>query len=533
MYKPVRSQIPNTPGVYLYKDENNKIIYVGKAKNLRNRVSTYFNGNHENSPKTQHLVKNIYNAEFIIVDNEVEALLLENKLIKKYNPKYNINLKDSKTYAYIKLTKEKFPKIMSSRIIKKDGDYFGPYTDGGARREILNLAVKIFRLRTCRTLPKRACLNYHIGLCTAPCILNVTEDEYKKQVDAAKEFLKGNTDQVLKKLKQDMVKASIDMKYEVALEKKKHVEAIMHMQEKQKVDLLKDYDQDFIAMLYNPKTGNSIIEIFNVSKGVINGKKEFKFDYDEELFESFIKMYYSQNYTPKEIVVNLEFWKDEDNKKIIENYLEKIRGNKVILTMPKKGEKLSIIKMVENNAKLNFEDNDTLLEIKEKLNLPQVPMVIECFDISNLSYDYNVAGMTRWINGKPDKAGYRKFEIKSFSGKNDDFTAMKEVTFRRYKAIKEGRAENGTFPNLIIIDGGKGQLNAALNSLKELNLQIPIISLAKKEEEIFLPGEEDSRRFPKNSKMMLLIRGIRDSVHNYVVSYNRKKREMRLREEFE
>lgn len=533
MFKPDLKSLPKNPGVYIYKDSLGKIIYVGKAKNLKNRVATYFNKSSDKSPKTKILVSNISDMEYIVVDNEVEALLLENRLIKKNNPKYNINLKDSKTYAYIKISNDKFARVTSSRKVRNDGEYFGPYVDGMQRKELIRLIVKIFKLRTCRKLPKRECLNYHIGICTAPCVGKVSEKDYNVQVKEAIKLLNGNTKDVLKKLKDDMLKASSEMKYELAMEKKNHIEAIMNLQEKQKVDLVKDYDQDFIGCLWDDDKSKVMFQIFNVSRGVIQGRKQFKFDYDENIFEEFIKMYYSQNYVPKEIVVNKNFWMDDLEKDVLEGYLSTIRGSKVSIVYPKRGEKLGLIKMVENNIKMNFSENDVLGEIKDKLNLSVNPDVIECFDISNLGYDYVVAGMTRWVNGEPDKNGNRRFEIKSFKGKNDDFRSMREVIYRRYSAIKEGRECDGVFPDLIIVDGGKGQLASAMESLNRLNLKIPIISLAKKEEEIFMPEREDSLRFDKNSRMMLFIRRVRDSVHNYVITYNRKKRSMRLKDDFE
>ncbi len=526
MLKSKIQSLPKQPGVYLFKDNFDNIIYIGKAKSLRNRVSSYFSQDHKLSPKTRILVKNIVDLDFIIVDNEIESLLLENKLIKKNKPKYNINLKDSKTYSYIKITDEKIPKIVSTRIVNDKGDYFGPYSDGFLRREIVNLVVSIFKLVTKSTYSSKSSLNYDIGLAPAKSLADIDEKWYLEQVQEAKSFLKGNVTKTLNRLKFEMKKASNDKKYEVALERKRQIDAIEHLKEKQNVDLIKGYDQDVIAFVVNDKTNQAIIVLFNVSRGVISGKKEHKFEYDEELFESFVKMYYSQNSIPKEIIVNYDF----EDKDLLEKYLSKNRGSKVNITKPIIGDKLQLVKLAEKNAMINFEENVILKEIKDKLNLPKIPHIIECFDMSNLSYDHLVGGMTRFIDGKPDKDNYRKFEIKSFSKRNDDYASMSEVVYRRYKKLKD---ENRIMPDLIIIDGGKGQLGAALDSLRNLRLQIPIISLAKKEEEIFTIHSQTSLKFDKNSNMMLFIRNIRDSTHNYVIAYNKKKRDMKLREEFE
>lgn len=524
MLKEKLKSLPKNPGVYIFRDRFENIIYIGKAKNLKNRVKSYFSSDHRNSPKTQFLVKNISDLEFIIVDNEVEALLLENRLIKRNKPKYNIDLKDSKTYAYIKITDDKIPKIISARKVTQKGTYFGPYVDGTSRRELIRLVVEIFGMITNTTYSTRSQLNYDIGLAPAPSIDKVDREKYLERLDDVKNFLNGNTSKVLKLLNKEMQEAINVQKYEVAAERKRQIEAINHLNEKQNVDLIKGYDQDVIVMLHN--SNRAVIELFNISKGVISGKKTFRFEYDEELFESFIKMYYSQNSVPKEVIINTEL----EDVYLLEEYLAKNRGLKVNITLPKKGDKLKLIKLVEKNAKLNISENKILKEMKDKLKLPKIPNVIECFDMSNLGKDYLVGAMVQFVDSKPNKEEYRKFEIKSFSGRNDDFAAMKEVLYLRYKKLKDGKL---SLPDLIIIDGGKGQLSSAIDSLRELRLSIPIIALAKKEEEIFMLGSKESLKFNRNSDMMLFIRSVRDEVHRFVISYNRKKREMRLRDEID
>ena len=521
------SQIPKSPGCYIYKDLDGNIIYIGKAKNLVNRIRSYFSSPEQQSIKTKHLVSKIHEIEWIVVDNEVEALLLENNLIKKHRPKYNIDLKDNKRYAYIKITDERFPRILTIRKVTKDGTYFGPYTDGFQRVQLIRTAVSIFKIRTCKTMPKHACLNYHIGICTAPCIKNVDEQQYELQVEKAKEFLKGDMTDTISILYAEMKKYSSELKFEKALERKRQLEAISGIIDKQKVELIKNFDQDVIALIKN--NDDAIFDIFTISKGVILGKSEYKMEYSEGIFEEFLKRYYSSRNIPYEIIVNKKFYETASDKDVLEKYFSKLRNAKVMISYPEKGDKLSLIRLAEKNALMNLEENNVLKELQDALNLPGYPKVIECFDISNLGYEHIVAGMTRFADGRPDKSGYRKFLIRSNMGKQDDFMAMAEAVTRRYKRIKN---EKGEYPDLILIDGGLGQLNASLKSLKALGLKIPIISLAKENEEIYTPNDKVPMQFDKNSKMMLLLREIRDSVHNFVLGYNKKRREMKLREEF-
>ncbi len=527
MFKPIRKSLPDLPGVYIYKDKLGNIIYIGKAKSLKNRVMSYFTSKHENSPKTQFLVKNITSMDFIVVDNEVEALLLENKLIKKHKPKFNLDLKDAKTYAYIKITDERIPKILSTRKVTKNGEYFGPFTDGSLRREIVVLVSKLFNLVTPKTFTSRSSLYYQIGLSPAKSEDEVDLDSYLKKVEEAKEFLRGKkVNAVLKRLKDEMKKCSDELRFEEAMEKKKYIESIEHMKERQKVDLMKNFDQDVVVMVVDDS--QVLIEVLNISRGVISSKKDYKLDFEENVFEEFLRAYYSSHYVPKEIIVSEVISESE----VFEEFLKKIRGSKVSLVNPQRGDKLSLVKLGLKNAKLQMK-NDVLALMKKAFGLPKLPKVVECFDMSNLGKDYLVGGMTRWVDGKRDESGFRKFEIKGFSGRNDDFASMREVVFRRYKRLKE---EKKDFPSLIIVDGGKGQLGAALDALRVLRVDIPIIGVAKgskrDKNEIYLVGRDEPLLFDDNSQMMLFVRQVRDSVHNFVISYNRKKREMRVREEF-
>ncbi len=517
------SGLPKFPGVYLFKDSDGEIIYAGKAKNLKYRVSSYFQSKNH-SPKTALLVSKIASMDFIVVDNEVEALLLENKLIKQHSPKYNISLKDGKTYAYLVMTDESYPRLLTTRKAGKKGTYFGPYVDGSVRSALQELTVSLFKLRVCKTLPRRACLNYHIGLCTAPCIKKVSKEEYGKQAQDALSFLKGNTKEVLTKLEKEMKEASSSLKFEAALVKKRQIEAIHSVEQKQKVDLIKRHDQDAIASIHAGERMHFLV--LPISKGVILGKKEYRFDFEENIAESFLKALYSQAYIPHEILMESEIWKTEEEKIILESYFSQLKGSSVTITCPQRGDKKGLVELARKNLEMGIE-NPTLHELKEKLLLPSLPRIIECFDISNLGSDHIVAGMVQWVDGKPNKSGYRKFRMKTVEAQ-DDFASMKEAVHRRYKRLLE---ENAALPNLIIIDGGVGQLTSALSSLEELGLAIPIIALAKENEEIYLPHTQAPLRFEKNGRMMLLLRGIRDSVHTFALGYSRKRREMVFREE--
>ncbi|MFW6286030.1 MAG: excinuclease ABC subunit UvrC [Nanoarchaeota archaeon] len=521
--------LPNEPGVYIFKDKLNNIIYIGKAKNIKNRVSSYFNLKNQVSYKTKFLVKNIKKIEYIMVNNEIEALLLENKLIKKHKPKYNINLKDDKTYAYLKITDEKIPKIISTRKIDSRGFYFGPYTSGFIRREIEKIIINVFKIVNKKTYSSKSKLNYEIGLSPAKRVEEINLEEYKKNVENTKEFLKGNTKKVLTKLQNEMNEASKNQEYEIANMKKKQIEAIKYLEEKQSVDLIKKHNQDVVIYLTNKKD-KTLIQIFNILKGVINNKKDYKFDYyDDNLFEEFIKMYYSKNSIPNEIIIEKNFFESNESKNLIEKYLTKKRDGKVIITIPQRGEKYKLIQLALKNAQITFGDKDVLYKIKDFLGLSKIPKIIECFDMSNLGFEHLVGGMTRWVDGQEDKRGFRKYKIKSFSGKNDDYTAMKEVIYRRYKRLKD---KNEKLPDLIILDGGKGHLKKSIESLRELKLKIDIIAIAKQEEEIYTIYNKEPLVFEKNSSIMLFLRKVRDRTHNYVISYNRKRREMKLKEGF-
>jgi excinuclease ABC subunit C len=519
------SDIPTDPGVYLYRDETGEILYVGKAKSLRSRVKSYFSST-DQPAKTRQLVSRIRSIDWIVVNNEVEALLLENKLVKQHWPKYNVNLKDAKTFAYISLTREDFPRVLTSRKVARKLESFGPYTDGFTRQDLQRLVVRVFKLRTCKTLPKRACLNYHIHLCSAPCIGKATSEQYVEQVQRARSFLNGNYQQTIEQLKTQMQAASQAQQYETALELRNQILSIRLVTEHQIVDQERRFDQDVLVFR---QVGEKMLAVqMSMRKGVLLGKKEFSVDVQPMIEQEFLKAYYTTNQIPREILLNTPCWQGAEEKKALEEFLSAKRCARVSLTIPRRADKLGLVQLAEKNLESTLDVDSALLDLQNNLNLPVLPRLIECFDISNLGTEHVVSGMVSFKDAKPDKKNYRKFKIKTFKGQ-DDFAAVNEVVTRRYKRLIE---EKTPLPDLVMIDGGPGQVSAAKAALQTLGLQLPLIGLAKEHEEIYLPDESAPRNFSKNSKMMLLLRKTRDAAHDFSLGYNIKRRQMKIREEF-
>jgi len=519
------SQVPNDPGVYLFKDEKNEILYIGKAVNLRSRVRSYFS-NRDQPVKMQHLVSRIRNIDWIIVDNEVEALLLENKLVKQHTPKYNINLKDSKTFAYITFTREPYPRVLTSRKVSPKLESFGPYTDGFMRQDLTRLVVKVFKLRVCKTFPKRPCLSFHIGLCTAPCIGKVTRGQYMEQVEQARTFLKGRYEETIETLNSQMNAASNNYRYERALELRNQIASIQLLTQHQIVDNERSYDQD--VMVFRQYGEKVLIVQIGVRKGVLLGKREFTVDLQPQVQQEFLKAFYTSNQIPHEILINSPCWLDNSEKEALEEFLSTKRGASVKLFVPKRGDNLSLIKLAEKNIESKLGKNSPLVDLQTSLNLPVLPNIIECFDISNLGKEHIVSGMVRFVDAKPDKSNYRRFKMKTVKAQ-DDFASINEVITRRYKRLIDEKAQ---MPDLVVVDGGPGQVSAAKTALQSLGLQLPLIGISKQNEEIYLPEESIPRRYPKDSRMILLLRQIRDATHNFSIGYNRKRRQMKIREEF-
>jgi len=492
--------MPQQPGCYLFKDAKGKVIYIGKAKNLKKRVSSYFNRTNLD-PKTENLVKNIKSTDFIAVDNEKEALILENNLIKKYQPKYNIHLRDSKRYAYIQLTDEHFPKLQIARKKTKTGIFFGPFVSAVQRDYVLQTMIRTFKIRTCKKMPKKPCLRFHINLCDAPCIGNISEQEYINSVRLAKLALRGKTDPLIASLNRKMLKRSDSKEYETALEIRDRISALKKLSERQKMETEREYNEDVIN--YVIKEGKVYLMLFNIYKGTLFNKSEFVFDFLENCIEDFVGQYYSVNPTPKELLLPIK----------VPFYSR--------ITVPKIGEKKKLLDLVKKNIELTFFGEIRKLEqLKIKLKLEDTPYVIECFDISHLGGTSTVGSMVQFRNAAPDKTNYRRFRIRTVHG-IDDYKAIAEVVHRRYSRLKKEEPDILNPPNLIIIDGGKGQLSAALQELKKLGLKIPIISIAKRLEEIYFPGFSHPVRLAKKDIALQFIQQIRDEAHRFAIKYNR------------
>jgi excinuclease ABC subunit C len=491
--------LPEKPGVYIMKDENGVIIYIGKAINLKNRVRQYFQSLAGQTPKVHVMVSQIKDFEYIITNSEVEALILECNLIKKHKPKFNILLKDDKNYPYIKITlNEDYPRILMTRKIEKDGaKYFGPYTSVSDVRQTINFLKKIFSVKSCnKRLPKdigkgRPCLNYHINQCMAPCQGLITKEEYYIIIKDICDFLSGRRDELIDKLEKEMIDASQNMDYEKAALLRDKISSLNNMFEEQKVVSTSLEDQDVVAIARKDKYAS--IQIFFIRNGKLIGRKSYIFenieDDDRELMSSFIKQFYnSSEFIPGEILLQNEI----DDKNTIENWLGKKRNARVYIKVPKKGEKLKLIKMVSQNAMIYLE-NYLKTEGKEKqfyinilrsfaefMEIDNIPFRIEAYDISNTGVTEITGSMVVFENGLPLPKDYRRFRIKSLD-KQDDYAAMQEVVFRRFRKGEEFL----TYPDLILVDGGLGHVNAVLEVLTQYRVNIPVFGMVKDEKHQF------------------------------------------------
>ncbi|MFO7710539.1 MAG: excinuclease ABC subunit UvrC [Candidatus Woesearchaeota archaeon] len=497
-----KTNLPNEPGCYLFKDETDRIIYVGKAKNISKRVNSYFQK--ELDPKTEALVSHIDSVDFIVTRSEVEALILENTLIKRHQPKYNINLKDSKRYAYLKITEEEFPRLVLARRRTK-GTFFGPFVSGQEREYIRRFLTKTFKLRTCKRMPKKPCLRYHINLCTAPCIGGISRKDYEYRVEAVKKVLSGKTHDLIAELEQKMKAYSDSEDFERAKEMRDHIQALKYLENRQTMDRRKRYDEDIIN--YIVENGQVYLLLFNVYKGTLAQKHEFTFEYTPDFFEEFLVQYYSEANRPKEVIVPRE---------VSSVFKEWFR-----VTVPRRGEKRQLLSLVKRNVELTFFGNMKKVEsLQKELGLKEAPTVIECIDISHLSGSSTVGSLVQFRNGRPDKSNYRRFKIKTVEGISDT-DSIAEVVWRRYSRLKK---EGQMLPNLVIIDGGRGQLNAALSELRNIDVVVPIIGLAKREEEVYMPGKE---AFQAKGDAKLFLQEIRDEAHRFAISYHRLLRSKR------
>lgn len=511
--------IPTNPGIYLMKDSDGKIIYIGKAKNLKNRVKSYFLKNQ--NYKTQKLVENISDIEFILTDNESEAFLLESNMIKKHRPRFNIELKDQQRYTYLRISSEKYPRLLVARRIR-DGKFsgkgktFGPFTQGSSKLLTIGTLRKAFQIRICKTLPKKICLEYHLGNCEGPCEFKDAQERYPKHVAALEEVLKGKNQTKIfsKKLEEEMHQASKLQQFERAKDIRDTLIRLESLQTKQNMEYVKNSDEEYFGI--GIKDQSVTVMNFRMINGVIRYSDKFFFDLvGDNSFSNFLYQYYSTHKIPKFILVNTL----PKNKKLLELLLSEQAGFIVKILSPNKGKKKDIINLILKNIRLIHSKGGEpgLVELKEILNLPVIPSIIECFDISNHGTDFAVGSMSRFVGGIPNKSGYRKFKIKTVSGR-DDFAMIGEIIKRRYYRLLE---ENSKLPDLIVIDGGKGQLNAAIKSLKSLGLRLPCISLAKENEEVYVLKNKNPIVIPKDKPSLKILQHARDETHRFGVAYNR------------
>jgi excinuclease ABC subunit C len=544
--------LPSKPGVYMMRDASRRVIYVGKAIVLKNRVRSYFQKSAGHTPKTQRLVEEVADLEWIVTESELEALILESELIKRYHPRFNIRLKDDKRYPYIKVTmQEDFPRVFIVRNMARDGArYYGPFTSSQAVYQSLDLLRRLFPYRTCNReitgQDRRPCFYYHIKLCTGPCIGAISREEYRGVIDNANLFLEGKQEAILKGLEDKMRQEAEGLQFERAAELRDKIGAITKIIERQRVVSGHLNDHDFIAVARDD--GQACVQVFFVRNGKLVGREYFMLtgaqdESDNEVMASFVKQFYEDGvYVPPEILVQTNL----DELAVIQEWLQQRRGTKVLVKVPKRGAKLDVMHMAAENAtetlgKLRAEWEadrskhvEALTELQQALGLPHPPSRIECYDISNVQGTAATGSMVVFVQGVPSKQDYRRFRIKTVLGAND-YASMAEVLRRRFSRAKE-RQENpdpgekedrwAVMPDLLIVDGGKGQLSSAREVMEELGVGgIATAGLAKQEEELFVPGRADSIVLPRGSQGLFLLQRIRDEAHRFAITYHRQLRQ--------
>jgi len=537
--------LPNNPGVYQFKNDKGKVIYVGKAINLKNRVRSYFLAGNQ-SAKTAALVSKTHDLELIATDNEIEALVLENNLIKELKPRYNVNLRDDKSYPFIKVTDEPFPRIYPTRRLVRDGSkYFGPYTSVQSMKASLRMINQLFKIRSCKLIINqeaidkkkfKVCLDYHIKKCDGPCEGLISEKDYGDMVGEVVKALKGKTDDLIDDLNVKMKHLVDTLEFEKAAELRDRLEQLKIISSKQKIVSDDFEDRDIISLAYEAK--DSACSVFNIRNGKLVGKKQLHLSIEEgeeldNIYSAAIKFYYTDFVDiPKEIVVEVEPLDTE----ILAEWLSLKANRKVKLIIPQRGNLKSLVKMCLENARLQLKEiqiqkmknlgqvSYSVAALQRDLRLPNLPRKIECFDISNLQGTDTVASLVVFEDGKPKKSLYRKYIIKDVSGP-DDFLSMQEVIRRRFTKVANGEDK---LPDLIMVDGGKGQLSSAIEVLKELEIKnFSIIGLAKRLEEVFLPGQSEPASISKTSSGLKLLQKIRDEAHRFAITFHRHRRSKR------
>ena len=531
-------KLPDKPGVYVMRNKNNEIIYVGKAISLKNRVRQYFRKN-ERTARIEKMVSLIDHFEYIVVDNEAEALILECNLIKKNKPKFNVLLKDDKTYPYIKIDlKSDYPGVYITRRITNDGSkYFGPYANPGAAKEMLDFIKQKYKIRQCKNLKKRdrPCLNYHINRCLAPCMGYITKEEYKKQINEIIDLLDGKTDKIIKELEKQMEEASKRLEYEKAANLRDKIQAIKRVSEKQKVSNIPENNIDVIGIAKSEL--QTCIEIFFVRGSKMIGREHYFYSElkdmdDKEILSGFIKQYYLDNPNiPNKIMIKEEI----EDKEIIEQWLSTTLGKKVEIKSPKRGEKLRFVEMAEMNSKVTLENkekdkSEILLELKEVLNLDKIPRKIETYDISNMSGEYMVAGMCVMQDGVIKKNLSRRFKIKTVFGQ-DDPRCTEEVITRRIKhSIENSKGGFGQLPDVIFADGGITQIRAIKKAIEKYNLDIPVFGMVKNDKhQTRALIDENRNELEISQNLKNLITKFQDTVHDTAITYHRKLRDKAIK----
>jgi excinuclease ABC subunit C len=540
--------LPTAPGVYLMKGEGGEILYVGKAKSLRPRVRSYFAARGDDSLKTRELVRRIRDFDTIVVNSEAEALILENNLIKEYGPRFNINLRDDKTYPYVKVTlTEPFPRVLVTRKLQRDGSrYFGPFTDVRRMRHLLEVVKRLYTVRSChynllQEAPVRACLDHHIGRCRAPCIGMQSREEYGDMIDEVVDVLAGRSRRAAERIRQEMAEASRTMNFERAAELRDALAHLDRLERQQQVVDVSGADRDVVGIARDGDEACGVV--LKVRDGKLLGREPIFLDnlvgeLDDTVLSTFVTRFYaleaagSGEDLPTEILLPADF----ADRSLLESVLTERLGRAVTLHVPRRGEKLRVVGLADQNARHLLEERkllatttadrapDALYELQEALELARVPRFIICFDISHTQGSETVASAVAFANGEPHKAEYRRLRIKGDWG-NDDFRSMHEAVTRYFRRRLEGGL---SIPDLVVIDGGKGQLSAARAAMEQLELaQQPVISLAKREEEVFVHGRPDPVRLPRRSPALRLLQRMRDEAHRFAVTYNRSLRTRR------
>ncbi|MEP0827143.1 MAG: excinuclease ABC subunit UvrC [bacterium] len=537
--------LPDAPGVYLFRDKERKIVYIGKAKSLRNRVRTYFQAGQRHDAKTARLVSVIDDFDLLVTDSEIEAMILEANLVKEHKPRYNVNLKDDKHFPYIKVTvNEPFPRILVVRRLAKDGArYFGPFTSAKGMRKTIKFLSNLFRIRSCNlTIPhpsgrlQKVCLDYHIGRCGGPCEGLQTEKEYRRQVESVLMYLSGKSEALISELKKQMESHSRRMKFEEAGRVRDQITALESVRQKQKVDAGVVIDRDIIA--FAREASDTVAVVLQIREGILIGRQDFQLaseaeETDEEVLSSFVRQYYNnQPNLPDNIYLPLAI----PDAPLIARWLSEVREKKVSVHIPLKGEKLRLVDMAAANARLLLDElliqkkafkerlSGAVQALKSDLRMEHSPRTIACVDISNTGVTDAVGSLVYFDNGKPRKSEYRHFKIKDIKGQ-DDFAMMREIVGRYFYRLKQEKKEP---PDLLVVDGGKGQLNSVLKELASLGFtHQQILGLAKRLEEVYLPGNSEPLTIPKSSPGLALLKRLRDEAHRFAVEYNRKVRARR------